>query len=256
MAISRGEKLRALLDAWVPGTVATSAWLKSMGVSPQHAQQYVSSHWLEPVATGVFRRPSETPTWEGALYSLQTQLDLQVHVGALSALASEGSAHYMRLGRETVFLFSKTGGVLPGWFKTHDWGVDLRHTQTQFLPPHLGVRNTEMGGFRLKASTAERAILECLHLAPKTVDLMETFEVLEGLRTLRPALMQSLLEACASIKVKRLFLFMADKASLPVLSHLTTDALDLGIGDRAIVKGGVYIAKHRLIVPKELAVHE
>lgn len=256
MDISRGEKLKGLLDAWQPGTVATTAWLKRLGVSPQHAHGYVSGRWLEPVANGVFKRPSETLTWQGALHSLQAQLDLQVHVGALTALAADGSAHYMRLGRETVFLFSQTGVVLPAWFKAYDWPVDLRHVQTQFLPPGLGVKDATIGGFSLRASTPERAILECLHLAPQAVDLVEAYQVLEGLRTLRPALMQSLLNACASIKVKRLFLFMAEKAALPVLSHLRTEGLDLGSGDRALVKGGVYVARHRLVLPRELAGHE
>ncbi len=233
--------------------VATSDWLRGLGVSPQHVHGYVSGGWLEPVATGVFKRPSETLTWQGALHSLQVQSHLAVHVGALTALSVEGNAHYMRLGRETVFLFSGTGVGLPSWFKARDWPVDLRHTQTGLLPAGLGVRDVMMGGFSLKASAPERAILEALHLAPQAVDLMEAYQVLEGLRTLRPALMQSLLDACASIKVKRLFLFMAEKADLPVLSRLRTDDLDLGSGARALVKGGVYVPRHRLVLPAELA---
>lgn len=233
--------------------VATSGWLQGLGVSPQLVQRYVASGWLEPVATGVFKRPGETLTWQGALHSLQVQSNLAVHVGALTALSAEGSAHYLRLGRETVLLFSKAGVGLPAWFKARDWAADLRHTQTGFLPPDLGVRDAMVGGFSLKASAPERAILESLHLAPQAVDLMEAYQVLEGLRTLRPALMQSLLDACGSIKVKRLFLFMAEKAGLPVLSRLRTEDLDLGSGDRALVKGGVYVPRHRLVLPPELA---
>ena len=53
--------------------------------------------------------------------------------------------------------------------------------------------------------------------------------------------------------MKRLFLFMAEKAGLPVLSRLRTEDLDLGSGDRALVKGGVYVSRHRLVLPPELA---
>ncbi len=255
MGVSSGGKLKRLMDAWTPGTVATSVWLGRMGITPQHVQGYVANGWLEPVASGVFKRPRETLSWQGALHSLQTQRDLHVHLGAVTALGSDGSIQYTRLGRETVFLVSKTGVALPAWFKAHDWGVDLRHVQTTFLPPDLGIRDVVMDGFALQSSTPERAILETLHLTPKAVDLVEAYELLEGLRTLRPSQMQSLLEACVSIKVKRVFLFMAAKASLPVLSHLRTDRLDLGTGARALAKGGVYVAEHRLVLPRELVHH-
>jgi hypothetical protein len=82
-------------------------------------------------------------------------------------------------------------------------------------------RHSGFGGFSLVASAPERAILECLLLAPERMDLVETYGLLENLRTLRPQLMQSLLEACSSVKVKRLFMFMAERAGLPVpvVSH-------------------------------------
>jgi hypothetical protein len=106
------------------------------------------------------------------------------------------------------------------------------------------------------ASTPERAILEALHLAPKEIDLVEAFHILESLRTLRPQLMQALLEACTSIKVKRLFLFMAERAALPVRPRLNDEAIELGSGDRTPAPGGAYVAKFGLVVPKELTAHE
>ena len=115
------------------------------------------------------------------------------------------------------------------------------------------MRERSVGGFALMTSMPERAILEALHLAPKDVDLVEAFHVLEGLQTLRPKLMQSLLAACASIKVKRLFLFMAERAALPVIKRLDQNAIALGSGDRTLTPGGVYVPKFGLIVPKELA---
>jgi hypothetical protein len=76
--------------------------------------------------------------------------------------------------------------------------------------------------------------------------------VLSGLLNLRPALMQSLLESCNSIKVKRLFLFMADKANLPVMKHLDQTAIDLGSGNRSVVRDGTYDSRYQLVLPKEL----
>jgi len=146
--------------------------------------------------------------------------------------------------------------TLPKWFREYPWPERISLTQTKLLPAGLGVRETTRGGFALMTSAPERAILEALHLAPQEIDLVEAFQVLEGLRALRPQLMQSLLEVCTSIKVKRLFLFMAERAALPVATRLDQNSITLGSGDRTLTPGGAYVAKFGLIVPQELAQHE
>jgi hypothetical protein len=234
----------------------TRARLKQLGITPQHTQKYVASRWVEAVGAGVFKRPGATLTWQGALHSLQIQLGLKVHVGALTALAAEGHTQFARPGGEAAYLFSEPGTPLPKWFREYPWRDRVSQTQTKLLPADLGVREATVGGFALMTSTPERAILEALHLTPKEIDLVEAFQVLEGLQTLRPKLMQSLLEACTSIKVKRLFLFMAERAALPVGKRLDQSAIALGNGDRTLTPGGVYVAKFGLVVPRELAAHE
>jgi hypothetical protein len=109
------------------------------------------------------------------------------------------------------------------------------------------------GSISLQISSPERAILECLHLTPINFDLVECYQVFEGLSNLRPKLLQELLEICTSIKVKRLFLFMADKAKHQWLPFVDQTKIELGKGDRILVKGGVYISKHRISIPKDLA---
>ena len=59
--------------------------------------------------------------------------------------------------------------------------------------------------------------MECLYLAPKSQLLLEVFELMEGLNN-RPASVQKLLEGCTSVKVKRLFLYLVDKAGHEWLS--------------------------------------
>jgi hypothetical protein len=59
------------------------------------------------------------------------------------------------------------------------------------------------------------------------------------------------------VKVKRLFLYLADKVGHDWLSYISLDKVDLGSGKRAIVNDGVYVSKYQITVPKELeAVHE
>ncbi len=253
MSIGRADKLKTLLELWQPETIMTSKQLKLLGITPQHVQKYVASKWVEVVSPGVLRRSKDTVTWQGALHSLQSQIALRVHVGALTALMADGASHYARPGKETVFLFAETGVTLPKWFREYPWPVQISLTQTRVLPSDLCVRPAELGGFDLQASAPERAILEALHLAPNTIDLVEISQVIEGLRTLRPAVMQTLLEACTSFKVKRLFLFLGTRAGLPVMSRLNREAIPLGSGDRTITPGGTYISEFGLIVPRELA---
>lgn len=241
------------MDQWRPHTVVTSMRLNELGISPQDTQNYLSSRWLEPLGRGAYKRPVETVTWQGALWTIQTQLKLDVHVAARTAFEMTGRAQYLRFSDQTVFLFSPPKVTLPAWFKSHDWSVEIRHTQTKFLPSDLGIAEFEaVEGFKLRGSSPERAILETLHLAPQAIDLVEAAQLAEGLVTLRPKLMQELLEACTSVKVKRLFLYLADRADLPVMRHLNLATIDLGKGDRSLTPKGKYVAKYGLHLPAEL----
>ena len=55
----------------------------------------------------------------------------------------------------------------------------------------------------LLVSSPERAMLECLNLPDASSSLLDIYYIMEGLTTLRPKLVQTLLEACTSQKVKR-----------------------------------------------------
>lgn len=255
MSLSRSEKLKPLLDAWEPHSVATTVHLKSLGITPQDLQNYTSSRWLLSLGRGAFKRPMETVNWQGALYSIQAQLRLPVHVGALTAVEMSGNSHYVRFANTKAYLFSPLNVALPLWFRTH-WGDDVRHVQTKLLPPDLGLCERQATeGFTLKTSSVERAALELLHLAPKEFDLVEAGMVVESMTSIRPKLMQTLLEQCASIKVRRLFLYLAERADLPVMRHLDLDRINLGAGDRSLVPNGRYVAKYQLLLPRELVDH-
>ena len=58
-------------------------------------------------------------------------------------------------------------------------------------------------GSSLLVSSPERAFLECLHLPDAASSLLDIYYIMESLTTLRPKLLQSLLESCTSQKVKR-----------------------------------------------------
>ncbi len=252
MSIQNDTKLQRVLASWTPKTVGTSSWLRSLAISPQLVKRYVKSGWIEPIGQGAFKRPNETLEWQGALSTLQTQMALPIHLGGPSAITFQGLAHYARMGTEPIFLFTPLKIRLPKWFHEYDWKQPIVHTKTAFLPSYLGTNIYPYGDLKICISTVERAILECFYLSPKQFDLLECYQIMESLQGLRPKVMQNLLESCASIKVKRLFLFMADKARLPVMKHLKLDNINLGKGDRSVVDNGQYNGKYGLILPKEL----
>ncbi|MDA0692545.1 MAG: type IV toxin-antitoxin system AbiEi family antitoxin [Nitrospinae bacterium] len=253
MGIQNEIKIQKLLQKWPQGTVAMTSWLESLGISRQLQKKYVESQWIKSLARGAYKKTGDNVSWQGGLYALQMQASILVHVGALTALSMQGMAHYIRLGKERIFLLSPPRTTLPSWFRNHDWQQPVKHIKTSVLPEGLGLTDYEEKTFSIKISSPERAMLECLQLAPRELDLVECYQVMEGLTNLRPKKLQELLEKCSSIKVKRLFLYMAEKTGHQWMQFLNVSKLNLGKGDRAIVENGVYISKYHISIPKELA---
>tara|TARA_R110002110_G_scaffold415807_1_gene656422 strand:- start:37620 stop:38399 length:780 start_codon:yes stop_codon:yes gene_type:complete len=256
MSLENQNKIKYLLTNWLDKTIATSNWLLEKGISPQLAKRYVESGWIKAIGHGAFKKLDDDVLWQGGVYALQTQLHLPIHVGGLSALSFHGVAHYMRLGREKLYLFSSPDKHLPKWFSDYDWEQPIVVVKTAFLPAEIGIKPYQYQSIQINHATVERAVLELLYLTPKQIDILECYQIIEGLHNLRPSLLQTLLEECTSVKVKRLFLFMADKAQLPVMKHLNLQKIDLGKGDRSIVSNGQYDSKYKLVLPSELVKNE
>lgn len=252
MTTNTDNKLKSLLDVHVPETVLLASYMDKIGISHDLQKYYRRSGWLESLGTGAYKRPKESVHWQGGLFSLQTQVMLPIHAGGLTALTLHGFTHYIRLGDETVYLFSSPKTKLPKWFNSFDWKTKVKHVKTSLLPSGLGLTDFKENSFTINIASPELAILECLYQAPNELDLVECYQMMEGLTNLRPKLLQELLERCTSIKVKRLFLYMADKAQHQWLTFIDQAKISLGEGDRSMVKAGVYVSKYRISVPKEL----
>jgi len=76
--------------------------------------------------------------------------------------------------------------------------------------------------------------------------------LMEGLTTLSPTRLNALLVDCRSVKVKRLFLFFADRHSHAWVRHLDRKRIELGTGKRMLVKGGRFDPKYQITVPGDL----
>jgi len=253
MTTNTDSKLKKLFEQHIPGTVLLASWLDKNGFSHDLQKYYRRSGWLDSMGTGAFKMPKESVSWQGGLFALQTQASLPVHVGGRTALSLQGMAHYVRLGNEAIYLFSSPKLKLPAWFINYDWKTQVQHIKTSINPTELGLVNFEEKNFSIRIASPERAILECLYQAPDNLDLVECYHLFEGLSNMRPKIIQELLEACTSIKVKRLFFYMAHKAQHQWLSFIDQSVISLGEGDRSITNGGVYVSQFHISIPKELA---
>ena len=90
-----------------------------------------------------------------------------------------------------------------------------------------------------------------LYYVPLKQGFDEAIKIVDFMNSLRPNKVQMLLELCTSVKVKRLFLYMAEKQDHFWYKELNFDKINLGTGNRMIVKNGVFDAKYKITVPRE-----
>lgn len=229
-----------------------SFWLKEQGYSLELQKRYRKSRWLEAIGTGALKRVNDKVSYEGAVYALQKQSKLSIHPAGKTALALLGLGHFIEFTSSNVVLFGSKNENLPTWFKNYDWGTTINYHKTTFLPAEKFLQERAFNNFSIKISNAPRGIMECLYLVPDEQDLMECFHFMESMNNVRPGVVQDLLENCKSIKVKRLFLYLAEKVNHDWFKKLEIEKIDLGNGKRSIVRNGVYISKYKITVPSVL----
>lgn len=250
-----GVKINQRLLTAPAGAVLTLAWLKAQGISGKLANYYVTSGWLYRLGDGAYTLRSDAPDWLGAVFGLQQKAG-SFHPGGRTALELVSLAHFLPLGeRAPLYLFCRTGVRLPEWFKNLPWAERVRQVGTNFLPADLGLRDHPVGGHAVRISDPERAVLEFLfHLDVDEAGYEHARLLFEGLGTLRPALLQTLLEKCTSVKVKRLFLHLAELQQHPWLQELDQSRISLGRGKRVLVAGGRLDPKFLITVPTAVTV--
>ncbi|AXJ00902.1 transcriptional regulator with AbiEi antitoxin N-terminal domain [Cyclonatronum proteinivorum] len=250
----RNTKLNKLLSGWKEGMIYTSPWLSANGYTPDMLFGYKKSNWVKSIGTGAFMKTQDEPLWEGAVHALQHQLGYAIHVGGETALELHGVRQNISPRLNQCHLYTPSKRKLPAWFTSYDWQVDIKlHISTLFKGKKLGVQAIETAsGIPVLMSEPERAIMELLSHVNSKPKFIKAWELTEGMMTLRPALVQRLLTDCTSVKVKRLFLFMAETHGLPWYDKLKVSEIDLGSGKRTIVKNGKLNSTFEITVPKEV----
>lgn len=281
MGEHKSTKLNLLQDLLGEGLLVPTGWLEGREYSRSLLAKYVESGWLTSPARGVYRRPGPPLKWQHVVASLQMLAGSYLHVGGRTALVQRGLGHYVRMsGQETIFLYGPE--VLPAWVnklglnerfavrndamfgnlraRRNERGV-LTDFHDEPLPPeqlaNFGLQEMTWGtwDWRLLYSTDERAMFEVLQDIPARESVYEADVLMQGLVNLRPARVMSLLMACASVKVKRLFLALADRHQHQWLAHLDLSKVDLGKGKRMLAPGGKLHPKYLITLPADLDDH-
>lgn len=251
------SKIQQIMELVPHDSVLLGSWLSDHGLNAQSQYAYMKSGWLTRITKGVYKMKGATPSLMAIISSYNTQLDKHCIVGAFTALQLRGYAHYLPMGKPKAYLFADRKNKLPSWIVNGDWDMSVRYMTTSFLGEGLlGVESMTIEQFDLLVSSPERAILECLYLPESASSLLDVYYIMEGLTTLRPKLVQTLLESCTSLKVKRLFLYMAEKANHPWYKTLDLARVSLGTSRLMISPTGKYISKYNMTIPKELAEYE
>ncbi len=229
-----------------------SAWLESKGISPQLLQKYKESGWLEPLGRGIWIRSGTKPTLAGAFYALQ-RIFINAWPAARTALELQGRSHYVPAGEVPVLQLSMAAEQrMPDWFSKMDFAQNLRifNASALFDPVFAGLAEVRSESVLIKVSSPERAMLEYCQLLPKYAEFEEARQLMEGLPTLRPRLVQSTLQECKSVKAKRLFLALASVVGHDWFSELNQDDIELGSSNRILPIEGVPHPVYGITVPK------
>lgn len=234
--------------------------MEAHGYSSALRSQYVSAGWLESPARRVYRRSRAPLTWQQVVISLQTVLGYSLTVGGRTALEQQGYAHYLSADIREVHIYGPKPP--PTWLDNLPLPTKFRwHNSLRLFPGNaelpedvstITVSADSFTTFAIRYASKERAILELLDELPEHESFHHADVLMEGLSNLSPRRLQTLLEACASVKVKRLFLFFAERHRHAWLSKLDVSRINLGSGKRVLVKGGTFNPRFNITIPSDL----
>jgi len=258
MGIHNKEKLKFLYKFLAEGAIVPSGWLQRQGYSRQLIYKYLKAGWLKSVGKGAYCRPTTEVTWEGLMASWQNVDKKTYHIGGETALNLQGFAHYLKFsGEGQIYLFGNY--AVPAWVKQVKLKESLKFKSgciSDKTKNILGLTqaSSPVNGWMLRISGPERAILEALEDVKDEFTFTFVAELMEGLTTLRPRLVNQLLQTCQNIRVKRLFMFMAKYYNHAWSKIINEKVINLGSGKRAIVQKGKLNKEYLITIPESFHV--
>ena len=172
---------------------------------------------------------------------------------------------------KTEFQFHRTSNLFPDAPAVPDpsglgeWGVwtegvtwrptwenRMSRTDKAFMEASFTRKSWGVRDWPLLVSTPERAMLETIDQLPgdgdfDTFDFVDKF--IEGPREINTDHMNTLLTRCGSVKVKRMFLWFAERHNHEWLKSIDISAINLGSGKHRFYKNGRMHAKYNIAMP-------
>ena len=254
MSIATASKLNHILSESLPGGLLFAGWLRKKGYSSQLLKKYRDSGWLEGLVRGVMYRRNDNLSAMTAVYCYNHQTGNSARVAAHSALELLGFSHYVPMGKPRLMVAFESVNV-------EDWVKSDRYDMT-IVPFHTGIfkepltQSYKGNHYTLKISSPEQAFLECLYLVPDHYNYMDLYYIMEQLTSLDPEKVQAALVGTSSQRIKRMFLYMAEKAGHYWFDMIDLDKFGLTSSKLKLVDSGIYNSKYRITVPKELNDYE
>lgn len=250
MSILYGTKINQLLANTAPIGLLFADWLKKKGYSVQLQKKYRDSGWLTAICKGVMYRTGSRLNAYEAIASYNKQMGGTLRVAAMSALEYMGFNHYVPMGKPVLMVAAPTC-KMPLWMQSDVYDATFRVFHTNAFSYVETIERVSYNG-TLYVSSPEQAFLECLILAPKSYNYMDLYYVMEQLTTLRSDVVQHLLETLNNNRVKRMFLYMAEKVRHYWFEELHPERIDTGTGKIQVVANGTFNRKYNMTIPKEI----
>lgn len=219
------------------------SFLEREGFSRQLIHYYVKNNWLYQVNEGLYSFGSSIVEPINIIKAIQQQLNVYFNVGAQSALYLQKKAYYLKDSYKYQIYISKK--YLSKRIQNNSSFQIIR--KKTFSKDLL---NSYVLSDEILMSCIERALIEMADLIPTKAKFEEFIGIMELCAGCRPILLQELLRSCNSIKAKRLFLLVAEQVNHVWFKKIDIAQIDLGNGDRQIVKNGTYNKKYKICVPR------
>ncbi len=241
------------------GMITSRSMLLKQGFTSHSIDNHLKSGALEKIVKGIYMRQESRLSWQGVVSPLPNMINAPVTVGGLTALELQGFAQYLSLStKRKVHLYSPS--PCPAWLKSvfnqiDDAELHWHRTARLWVNgwPENPMINEQIWQeyMMISVSASEQAVFEILALLPNEISFEHAEQLIQGLTQLSPKKLVLLLNSCHSVKVKRLFFWLADRFDYPWCRRLDVNDYDLGSGKRVIAKAGKLDRRYGITVPQE-----
>ena len=222
---------RQALASLPRGTPLSTQLLRDRGLTAKQVGRLAESGWLRRLGRGVYLLPGDELSREATLAWLGTQVP-GLHVAGKTALGWRGVRHNLAF-KERLVLWGDAPARLPAWLTTaFPAAYQATHLFDNTLPPGQGLAPLPGGRSDVLVSAPERAMLELLSDVGRSQGVEEARHLVEGARSLRMDVLDTLLAHLKRIKVARLAHAFAEDLDLPWAGLARRHSERLGGGKR------------------------